>query len=342
MKRWGIVGIILLCIVLTSFISCNPFGGDAGKVGQHLVKVVRSDLVVTVSGTGTVEVLNDRKFAFSSGGRIERMYVDEGDKVDKGDALAKLDTSALELALTQAKVGLVQARVARDEAEYNLNQLKDVLHASYDRVKVAESAFNAAEEQIEAAGQTVAEAQKQLDEATINAPFDGVVARIDADEGDIVSAGTTIVYLIDPTILELKAEVDEIDMPGVKLGQRAIIDVDALPGVQFQGEVTSIPPLSIETAGVVVYEVKIGIDVLKDYELKPGMSASADILIVERNNVLLVPSQAVIQDSQGNPVVQVAVNEQIEERPIVIGISDGVETEVLGGLDEGEMVVVKE
>ena len=334
-------GALLLCLVLVGSIACSPSGDDSKKAGQQSVKVVRGDLMATVSGNGTIEVLTERKLAFSSGGRIEKIYVDEGDKVNKGDTLARLDTSALELALTQAKLGLVQARVARDEAEYDLNQLKNVLHASHDRVKIAESALSAAEKQVEAAEQTVAEAQKQLDEATITAPFSGVVASVDVDEGDNVSTVTTIVHLIDLTSIELVAEVDEIDIPGVKPGQRAIIDVDALPGAPLEGKVTSISPLSIETAGVVVYEVKIGIDDSKDYGLKAGMSASADIVINERSNILLVPSRAIKQDSQGNPVVKVMVNEEIEERPVVTGISDGFDTEVLDGLDEGEIVVIE-
>ncbi len=334
-------GALLLCLVLVGSIACSPSGGDSKKTGQQSVKVVRGDLMVTVSGSGTIEVLTERKLAFSSGGRIEKIYVDEGDKVNKGDALARIDTSALELALTQAKLSLVQAMVARDEAEYNLNQLKNILHASHDRVKIAESALSAAEKQIEAAEQAVAEAQKQLDEATITAPFSGVVASVDVDEGDNVSTVTTIVHLIDLTSIELVAEVDEIDIPEVKPGQRAIIDVDALSGAPLEGEVTSISPLSIETAGVVVYEVKIDIGDSKDYGLKAGMSASADIVIDERSNILLVPSRAVTRNSQGNPVVKVMVNKEIEERPVVTGISDGFNTEVLDGLDEGEIVVIE-
>ncbi len=336
-----IAGVLLLCLVLVGLIACSPSGGDSKGGEQQAVKVVRGDLMFTVSGSGTIEVSKERKLAFRNGGKIERIYVDEGDKVSKGDALARLDTSALELALTQAKLSLVQARVARDEAEYNLNQLKDVLHASHDRVKLAEAALSATEEQIAASEQAVAEAQKQLDEGTITAPLDGVVASVDVDEGDNVSTVTTIIHLIDLTSIELVAEVDEIDIPEVKPGQRAIIDVDALPGVPLEGEVTSISPLSIEMAGVVVYEVKIGIGDFIDYELKAGMSASVDIVIDERSNILLVPSRAIKQDSQGNPVVKVMVDEEIEERPVVIGISDGFDTEVLDGLNEGEVVVIE-
>jgi multidrug efflux pump subunit AcrA (membrane-fusion protein) len=141
--------------------------------------------------------------------------------------------------------------------------------------------------------------------------------------------------------MELDAEVDEIDIPGVRLGQRAVISVDALPDLQLEGKVTSISPLSTEKSGVILYKVKVGFDVLENSGLKSGMSATADIIFTKRSNVLLVPSRAIGQDSSGNPMVKVMVDEQIQERPVVIGISDGYQTEIVDGLDEGEVVVIE-
>lgn len=90
-----------------------------------------------------------------------------------------------------------------------------------------------------------------------------------------------------------------------------------------------------------MYEVKIGFSVPEGSGLKVGMSATADIIIDERSNVLLVPDRAIKQDSQGNPVVEVMVGEQVQERPVVIGISDGIQTEIVSGLKEGEVVVIE-
>jgi len=185
----------------------------------------------------------------------------------------------------------------------------------------------------------IAEAQKQLDWATITAPFDATIASVDVDEGDTVLAAEIIAHLVDLTSMELKVDVDEIDTPDVKPGQGAIIEVDALPALQLEGRVISISLLPGEEAGVVVFEVKIAFDAPSGLELRVGMSATADIVTNERSSVLLVPSRAIKHDSQGNPVVEVMVNEQIEERPVVIGISDGFDTEIVDGLNEGEVVV---
>ncbi len=356
MKSWRIVMALLLGLAALGSTGCEPLGGESKETGPQFVEVVRGDLLVSVSGSGNIVVSNEANLAFGSGGKIDKIYVDDGDKVSKGDVLARLDTSALELALTQAEVALlqvqaalVQARAAEEQAEYNLNQLKKVLHASHDRVKVAESQLEAAkaqleaaEGQLEAAEQAVAEVQKQLDEAIITAPFDGIVASVDADEGDSISPGMTIVHLIDPTGMELEVEVDEIDIAEVKPGQKTIIEVDALPALQLEGEVKSISTLSIEMGGLVLYEVTIGFNVSLDSGLKIGMSAIADIILEERSNVLLVPNRAITQDSQGNPIVKVMVNEEeIEERPVVTGISDGFDTEIVGGLSEGDVVVIE-
>ncbi len=92
---------------------------------------------------------------------------------------------------------------------------------------------------------------------------------------------------------------------------------------------------------MILYEVEIGFNVSEGSALKAGMSASADIVIDERSNVLLVPSRAITQDSSGSPVVKVMVGEETQERPVVTGISDSYQTEIISGLSEGEVVVVE-
>lgn len=398
MKNWRIVAVLLLCLALVGSMACTAFGGggDEQEASQQLVEVVRGDLTVSVSGSGSVEVTNEARLAFSSGGKVDGIYVKEGDKVSEGDVLAKLDTSALELALAQSQVALSQAQAARsqaeatlaqaqaslsqaqatlaqakpalDEAEYNLDQLRR-RHVSYElqriaklqikaaesqveaaklqveatelQVEAAELQLEAAELQLEAAEQAVAEAEKQLDEASLIALFDGIVVSVDADEGDTVSTATTIVHLIDLTSMELRAGVDEIDIPSVKPNQRVIIEVDALPDLQLEGMVTLICPLPTVEAGLVIYDVTISFDVPEGCDLKVGMSATADIIINERSHVLLVPNRAIKQDNQGNPIVKVMLGEQIREKSVVIGISDGYQTEIVSGLSEGETVVIE-
>jgi HlyD family secretion protein len=199
--------------------------------------------------------------------------------------------------------------------------------------------------EVDAARQALEQAQKDLDEATITAPFGGVVGAIYVDEGDIIPpptmAPTVAIYFITPTSLELKAEVDEIDIPDVEVGQGAVIEIDAIADDLFEGTVTSISPVPVIQAGLVLYEVTISLTIPADAGVMVGMSATADIMIAQSEDTLLVPERAIGRDEQGNNTVWVSVDGQLEQRTVVIGISDGLQAEILEGLSEGDMVSVE-
>ena len=470
MRRWTIIGILLLCVVLAGATACNPFSSDnKAEASWQLVKVVRGDLTVTVSGAGNIAVANEENLTFeSSSGRVDKIYVKDGDKVTKDDVLAELaplDTDDLELtllkaeiSLTQAEVSLAQAQIALqtaednlestldkkdtlelallnaqislDQAEYNLSVAEEThtwpdletaeaevekaeaflqyaLDGGWDRLvtrartelDAAEKVYNALVEgydteevaikkkQVEAAEMSLAQAQKNLDELAeevatkkleievakqsveqakqslelaqqsleqarkelgneiLTAPWDGVVASVGAKVGDTfyssAGAGTVIVHLIDPTALELPVQVDEIDIPKIKLNQRATVSPDALPGVKLEGSVTAISATPATGSGVVLYDVTIDLTVPEGTDLKIGMSATASIGIEKRSNVLLLPTRAIKQDMQGNPIVMIQAGEQLQPRPVVTGLSNGLWTEIVEGLSEGETVVVE-
>ncbi len=407
MKRGKIVAIILLCLTLVATVACSPFR-NKGESGQEftgeLVEVVRGDLMVSVSGSGSVDVTNEVGLSFDSSGKVSKLYVEEGDAVTVGQVLALLgpvDREALELAVIQAEVALMQAKYNLDKVEnpYTDDEIEDAEQAVEDaedwldladdmlryalqhgsdqevlqwqmevlnaeiQLEMAEDTLDEMlnerdEDQIEilkkqvvAAEQALEEAQSALEWETLVAPFTGVVASVGVEEGDIIPAPgvsqVTIVRLIDTSSMELVVELDEIDVPGVEKGQRAVISVDALPDTLLEGRVVSVSPLPKVEAGVVSYEVKVGFDVPQGSNLRVGMSATVDIVLSDRSNVLLVPDRAIDFDSQGVPVVQVLVTKEpegtaeIEERSVVIGLSDGFQTEIISGLWEGEMVVIE-
>ena len=470
MRRWTIIGVLLLCLVLAGATACNPFSSDnKAETSWQLVEVVRGDLTVTISGAGNIAVANEENLTFeSSSGRVDKIYVKDGDKVTKDDVLAELaplDTDDLELtllraeiSLTQAEVSLAQAQIALqtaednlestldkkdtlelallnaqislDQAEYNLSVAEEThtwpdletaeaevekaeaflqyaLDGGWDRLvtrartelDAAEKVYNALvkgydteevaikKKQVEAAEMALAQAQKNLDELAeeaagkkleievakqsveqakqslelaqqsleqarkdlgneiLTAPWDGVVASVGAKVGDTfyssAGAGTVVVYLIDPSALELPVQVDEIDIPKIKLNQRATVSPDALPGVKLEGSVTAISATPATGSGVVLYDVTIDLTVPEGTDLKIGMSATASIGIEKRSNVLLVPTRAIKQDMQGNPIVMIQAGEQLQPRPVVTGLSDGLWTEIVEGLSEGETVVVE-
>jgi RND family efflux transporter MFP subunit len=390
MKRWQMIVVIVISLVAVGLAGCSTLAAGSNEGSQELFEVRKGDLNITVSGSGNIRVSNEARLAFGSGGKVDKIHVEEGAAVREGDVLAKLDTGPLELAL-------VQAELALQTAEYNLSKAQEVytkpdINEARAVVREAQGYLDYASErlddaftvkerakwanevkqaglilaramqkrdtllatgdteevvlkklEVEVARKALAEAQRQLDEATITAPFDGIVASVEAKEEDVIPPPTltavTIIYLIDLSSMELEAEVDEIDIRRVKPDQRAIIEVDGLPALELEGRVISVQPLPIEEAGVVLFKVKIAFDVPEGSALRIGMSARADIAVAERSNVLLVPSRTMEEDSEGNPMVIVMVGEQTEERSVVIGISDEFQTEIVSGLGVGETVV---
>ncbi|MBI4187841.1 MAG: efflux RND transporter periplasmic adaptor subunit, partial [Chloroflexi bacterium] len=441
-KGWRIATVLLLCFILVSSLSCNPFSQNKPQVTQQLAKVARGDLSVTVSGSGNIATSNETKLTFGVAGRIDKIYVEEGDRVKRGDILARLETDTLELAViqahvdqakaqlavtqsevavTQAKLGITQAGVTLqtatleldkaqnlykwpdmeiaqanvDKARHSVQNAHDRLaaattdetraewirnialaeanliieerklnamlsYADTEEVAIKKRQVEAARQSLELSNQSLAQnqqsleltrksldltqrlleqAERQLEKAVITAPFDGAIVNVSADEKDTVSPTTPIIHLIDSGSMELKIQVDEIDIAAVKTGQKAIIKLDALPNLKLDGKVSSISLLSSDKAGVIVYDIKIKFNATEGSGLRAGMSANADIVTTERTRVLLIPDRVVKKNSQGNTVVDVLVNGQAQERMVVTGISNGTQTEIVSGLEEGETVV---
>jgi len=333
----------------------NVEEGDFVTQGTVLARLDTTSLELAVKAA---EV--NLEIATNSYRRLTYPYTYSTFAFDVPNALANVSNARRDLdkALKKLEVGLSfdqywEVWQELDSAQKKLTEAEQMLAQGRGENVIVSGVISATDFfTLRAAQLGVEQAQVSLDVANTNlaqavivAPFDGVVAAVDIKEGDSLSsfdyATRTIMELVDPAKMELDAEVDEIDMPSVKLGQRAIISVDALPNVQIDGEVTSISPLATEESGLVLYKIKVSFEVPAGYELKAGMSATADIVVAERTDVLLVPSRAIGEDSEGNSTVQVLVKGKIEERTVVTGISDGLQTEIVSGLNEGDTVVVE-
>ena len=289
----------------------------------------------------------------------------------------RLENPYTELDIAKAELAVISAEIALDKAQEHLTglplcsfdtvytweehddctleweQAQKEVEVAYATIVEAEEALDEMEEggdalEVELRELDVASAQADLDEAqerlemaTITAPFDGVVASVNVNEGQSVNANTVVIQLVDPSVVEMSAVVDEIDIAQVKVGQRATLFGDALPDVELAGEVATIPPFGDVRSGVVSYPVTISVDVPPGVQLLEGMSAIADIVVHEVNDVLLVPNEAIGGSMSGRGIVMVMVNDQPEARMVTLGESDYEWTEVVDGLHEGELVLVE-
>ena len=228
------------------------------------------------------------------------------------------------------------ARLDLDEKRQDLEDLIERDPESLDQV--------ALDVKVAAAKVSLSQAQERLTEATIIAPFDGFVAKLDAEEGDEVERHTNIMVVVDTTVVELTGGVDEIDVLETRVGAKASIEVDALPDQPLNGEVFSIAsePDSGQGGGrgIVSYPVRIRLTVPDDVDLPAGLSAIASIVISEERDALLVPLDA-LRGSFDNPTLHVMVDGEIVETPVALGSSDEFWTIVTDGVSEGDMIVTK-
>lgn len=233
-------------------------------------------------------------------------------------------------------VAYLQKEVAVLQAEATLSQAKDDLayvEAGHD-IELLQIQGDNAQDALD-------EALEQLQAATIVAPFDGVVAAVNASVGDEVTPNEVIIHLVNTGIVEIDAAVDEIDVASVDVGQMAMVTVDALPDARLRGQVTAVSPVATSQSGVVTYDIAVEVQNADQYEVKDGMSATLTIMAMDVQNVLLVPSNAVRRTTEGS-VVDVVVGEgQTEERPVETGATNGTLTEIISGLEEGEQVLVQ-
>ena len=188
--------------------------------------------------------------------------------------------------------------------------------------------------------------KEELMKTEILAPFDGTVVDIGVKENDQLSSfdysSITAVHLVDTKTVKMEGVVDEIDIYQVKVGQEAMVVVDALPDAEVKGKVSFISPFGTAETGVVEFAVTISLEPT-EVELRGGLTANADIVVERHQNVLLVPNRA-IKGSPGDYWVEVVIDEitgETEKRQVVLGAQSEQFSEVISGLYEGEKVIVE-
>jgi len=172
-------------------------------------------------------------------------------------------------------------KLSVDAAEQSLENALASQESAQRSLELAIQSMELTEQSMLLAGESVEIAEKQLQKAFLVAPFDGIIANTNYEQGKFVTTAMTIVHLIDMESLEVNVEVDEIDIPKVMVGQRAIIQVDSLPDILLNGIVRYISLVPAQGTGINMYNVKITLDDPQGHNLRVGMSATADIIISE-------------------------------------------------------------
>lgn len=347
------------------------FGGAKKKnlITFSTTQVKKSDISTSITATGNIEPVTEVEVGTQVSGIIDKIYVDYNSVVKEGQLIAEMDKVPLQNELESAKGTYdgAKAEFEYQERNYKRNQQ---LHEKglISDTEYEENLYNyqRAKSSLESSRAAYNNAQRNLSYAIITSPINGVVTSRDVEEGQTVASGfetpTLFTIAADLTKMQVVADVDEADIGGVKEGQRVTFTVDAYPEDTFEGQVTQIrlgsskssstSSTSTSSETVVTYEVVISAD-NPDLKLKPRLTANVNIYTLDKKGVLCVPSKAlrfipeqpmlgsddVVEDCEGEHKVWTYENHVFKAHPVTIGLSDGINTEILGGVEEGLTIV---
>lgn len=365
--------LIAAAVIVVAGGSLWLFGGSSAKhkVNYVTTTVSKGEISESVTATGTIEPVTEVEVGTQVSGIIDKIYVDYNSVVTKGQLIAEMDRVTLqsELASQRAAYNGAKAEYEYQEKNYirnkGLHEKQLISDTDYEQ-----SVYNyeMAKSNYESTQAALAKAERNLSYATITSPIDGVVISRDVEAGQTVASGfetpTLFTIAADLTQMQVVADVDEADIGGVEEGQRATFTVDAYPNDVFEGVVKQIrlgdssssssSSTTSTSSTVVTYEVVITAP-NPDLKLKPRLTANITIYTLDRKDVLCVPSRAlrfvpevplisendIVNNCQAEHKVWTREGNVFTAHPVEIGISNGVNTEITGGLAEGTVIVTE-
>jgi len=349
-----------------------------GKEGTPVAfgKVERQDLTSKVTANGRIDAQRKVDLSAHVMGQIVNLAVREGDVVQKGAFLLQIDQKqlaasahsaeasmrALQSEREASRAGLAEAQLIYDRAKSNYEQ-KIIPAAELDRARTAlESAranLAATGQRIDQSRANVTAARDTLSKTTMTAPMGGIITALPVEEGEVAvigtmnNPGTKLLTIADMSVVEAVMEVDETDVPNVKVGQRANVTIDAYPNKTFSGVVKEVgsSPMTRELGSAeaaVNFEVKIQLD-NPPAGVRPGFSASADIVTGTREKAVAIPIQALVVREKPGAKAGKAVEEEgvyvheggkVKFVPVTTGLAGETNIEIVKGLKGGEQIVV--
>lgn len=368
-KKIILIAVIVVAVVGAGF---RLFGGSKAKhkVTYETAAVTKGEISESVTATGTIEPVTEVEVGTQVSGIIDKIYADYNSVVTKGQLIAEMDRVTLqsEVASQRAAYNGAKAEYEYQRKNYERNRgLHEKQLISDTDYEQSVYNYEKAKSNYESSQASLAKAERNLSYATITSPIDGVVINRAVEEGQTVASGfetpTLFTIAADLTQMQVVADVDEADIGGVEDGQRVTFTVDAYPNDTFEGVVTQIrlgedssssSGSSTTSSTVVTYEVVISAP-NPDLKLKPRLTANVTIYTLDRKDVLSVPARAlrftpekpligdndIVKDCEGEHKLWTREGNTFIAHPVVVGISNGVNTEIVSGIGEGAVVVTE-
>ncbi|NME86923.1 efflux RND transporter periplasmic adaptor subunit [Bacteroides eggerthii] len=339
------------------------------KVTYETAVVTRGEISESITATGTIEPVTEVEVGTQVSGIIDKIYADYNSVVTKGQLIAEMDRVTLqsEVASQRAAYNGAKAEYEYQQKNYERNRgLHEKQLISDTDYEQSVYNYEKAKSNYESSQASLAKAERNLSYATITSPIDGVVINRAVEEGQTVASGfetpTLFTIAANLTQMQVVADVDEADIGGVEEGQRVSFTVDAYPNDTFEGTVTQIrlgedsstSSGSSTSSTVVTYEVVISAP-NPDLKLKPRLTANVTIYTLDRKDVLSVPARAlrftperpligendIVKDCESPHKLWTREGNTFTAHPVTVGISNGINTEIISGISEGATIVTE-
>src|SRR5881275_301165 len=370
--------IVVIVVLIAAFFLFSRLGRSNAAQFQTAT-VTRGPITQTVTATGTLNPVVNVQVGSQVSGNIQKLFADFNSKVKAGDVVAQIDPVLFQATVTQAEGDLASAQAALELAKVNATRTQDLFtkrNSAQADLDQAMATLHQAEANVKIKEGALAKAKADLDHCTITSPIDGVVISRSVDVGQTVAASlqAPVIFAIanDLTKMQIDSNVAEADVGVVSVDQAVDFTVDAFPTRTFHGKVVQVRNAPITVQNVVTYDTVIGVS-NADQKLKPGMTANVSIIVAHRDDVLQIKNAALryrppdatptetrrtsgdrggrpgggrgsAQEGRADRTVYVLPGGASRPQPAQIktGISDGIMTEVLDGLKEGDRVVTAE
>lgn len=324
-KYWKI---ILIIVVAGAGIIYYFNKSDDIKTTQ----IKRGDLQEEMVLSGEISAINYAKLSFETAGKIVYVGVKEGEKVNKGKLISKLDTTVLN---SSYQIALSNLRIYEATVDNVHDQVKD---HSGDETYAQKDSRTTAEANKDKAYESVISAKRNLEGASLLAPFSGVVTYVAHPFSNVyASLGSVEAEIIDPKTMYFRVLADQTEITKVQKDQEVEISLDSFENQIFKGKVDSISFVPETGESSTTYEIKVlfnGLD-LENSKFKIAMTGDSKFIVSEKNNILHLPNNYIKQDKEGK---YIKINKKGEKLYIKTGIEAENDTEVLGDITEGQVV----
>lgn len=351
-----VITIIVLIVLIASFIGTGYFlyqKSAAPPVVYETDSLFVTDIIKKTVATGSIVPRKEIELKSQVSGVVEKLYVEAGNVVTQGQLIAKIKIIPDVVTLNNAEASVKNATINFKNAEKEMKRQQNL----FDQKVISEYEFNQYLLEYNLAKQALESAENNLDlikegaskksqnvSNLVRSTADGMVLDVPVKEGTFViesntfNEGTTIAFVADMNEMIFEGKVDESEVGKLKEGMDLSLTIGALDTETFQASLEFISPKGVEEEGAIQFPIKAEVNLKDNAFLRAGYSANADIVLEKKENVLAIKEQNILFEGNKVFVELQTAPQQFERREIAVGLSDGINIEVLSGLSKNDMV----